>query len=131
MEDLQFIGKIFKKEIRKIKRKKYRTCIYCLKDITKTNYSRHLYSLHYSSLSNFKKKKVLAKLFIKDTNKIIEQLNELKDLLKIMSILKKENGNINNKKLKKKLWFINYDRNLSNLFELLKKKEKNNDDEEM
>jgi len=106
-------------EEKKVKRRKYRKCAYCIKQISKTNYSRHLYLNHYNKLSKFKKKKYLRERFTDGMKKIKDNLKEIKDLLKIMKLLKLNSGDIENEELNNKEWYLNYNEKLDKLHQLL------------
>ena len=125
--DLKGVINIIKNEKKENKKRKYKKCIYCLKDISKTNFSKHLLRRHFKHITSYKKKiKIVSKSFIDNTNKIINNLEEIQSLLSESIKIKIKKS----KNLLKRKWFIEYQDNINELIILLKGKGNQNDDEE-
>ena len=126
MEDIKIVVNAIKEDKRNERRRKYIKCKYCNKFISKYNYSKHFKRIHDRNNNNQEKRIMLAsKKFIKNTNKIIDDLSELKTLLtQIIKI------RITKRKLVKKIWYKNYKQSIKQLTKILEKKNNNNNEEE-
>lgn len=126
-DDFNNIINIAKKESKKIKRTNYKRCVYCLKDITKTNFSKHILRKHFKYVNSYKKKlEIASKVFINNTKKIINNLEEIQELLIESRRIKIKKS----KNLEKRKWFIRYKDNIMELINLLQGKGNKNDEEE-
>ena len=125
MEEIYIVKGALKKDRKKERKRKYRECDYCSKLISKKNYSKHIYRMHLEKVSKEKQIMIAAKLFIKNTESIINDLSELKILLNEVIKIK-----VNKKKMMKRLWYRTYKKGIKELTKLLQKKSNNNKEEE-
>jgi len=105
------------------KKKSFKSCLHCLKKIKKKSYTKHLIIKHFHHCSEISMRRIFSLYFIKNTDKIIQDLQIIKEILntKIDIQIKKKN------KLKKKIWYNKYRDNLKELKLLLKKNQIDND----
>ena len=125
MEEILIVKKSLKEDKRNERRRKYIRCKYCNKFISKYNYSKHYYRKHSQKNDEEKTIKLEMKKFIKNTNKILDDLSNLKILLTQVIKIK-----INKRKFVKKIWYKNYKESIKELTKLLEKKNNNNNEEE-
>jgi len=119
--------KFLKKEKNNAKKAKYKECEFCLKYISKKNFSMHLFKMHFKEISLMKKKyELISKIFINNTNKIIGNLEEIQGLLTETLKMKIKKT----KHLKKTKWFKEYQDSINDLISLLQGKGSENDEEE-
>ena len=88
MFGLDEIEEILEKEEKKEKKRKTKVCIHCLKKIKKKQYSLHLAQKHFLNANEIPKRRVISHFFIKNTEKIIKHLEEIKKILTLISQIK-------------------------------------------
>ena len=125
MEEIHTVKKAIRKDKKKERERKYKECEYCSKLISKKNFSKHIYRMHLEKVSIEKQIMIAAKLFIKNTESIINDLSELKILLNEVIKIK-----VNKRKMMKRLWYRTYKKSIKELTKLLQKKGNNNKEEE-
>ena len=126
MEDIKIVIKAIKEDKRNDRRRKYILCKYCNKFISKYNFSKHYYRMHFQNITDEEKRiKLEIKEFIKNTNRIFDDLSDLKILLTQVIKIK-----VNKRKIMKKIWYKNYKETIKELTKLIEKKNNNINEEE-
>jgi len=125
--DLNKTINFLKQERRFTNKEKFKKCKFCNDNISRKNLSKHLFKMHLKDISLKKKKyELISKIFIKNTNRIIGNLEEIQGLLTETLKMKIKKT----KHLKKTKWFNEYQNSINDLINILKGKGSEDDEEE-